>query len=365
MTIILKKPVIAVAGSSGKTTTKEMIHSILNQRWKVYKSKANLNNRQNIREHVKHIKPYHRAVVLEFGMSGPGHLTSSCGIIKPNYAIITMVGTAHIGNFGGSLSNLIRAKSELIRHMQQNGTLFLNADDKNSSSLLINKFRGKIVKIGIENEADYCATHIDYAEDGMTFQVDLDGQPFNFFIPIYGNHNVYNALFAIALCHSLGFGPEEIEAGLRSYHRPTQRLRVYDLKRDIRLIDDTFNANPHSVKAALDVLTAISEDNNIAVLGSMAELGRYSKKGHTIVGEYAATKSNLSYIYTYGQGARQIARAAIAAGFPPDRVIQFEKRAALHQRIKNDLQAGSTILVKGSHTMGMNKTVKFIKSKNT
>lgn len=365
MTIILKKPVIAVAGSSGKTTTKEMIHSILKQRWKVYKSQRNLNNRQNIREHVKHIKPHHRAVVLEFGMSWKGHLTQSCGIIKPNYAIITMVGTAHIGNFGGSLGNLIRAKSELIRHMQSNGTLFINADDKNSRSLRTGKYHGKIVKIGIENEADYRAINIDYTEGGMTFQVALDGQLHDFFIPIYGEHNVYNALFAIALSHTLGFSPKEIDAGLRTYNRPAQRLRVYDLKRDITLIDDTFNANPHSVKAALDVLTTIGEDNNIAVLGSMAELGKYSKKGHVAVGEYAANKGNLSYIYTYGKGARQIAKAAIDAGFPPERIKQFEKRANLHHHLQNDLQPGATILVKGSHTMGMNKTVKYITSKNS
>lgn len=365
MTIVLKRPVVAVAGSSGKTTTKEMIASVLKQRWKIYKSTANRNNRQHIREHIKHIKPYHQAIVLEFGMSAQGHLAQSCKIIKPNMSIITMVGTAHIGNLGGSLSNLIRAKSELIEHMQQTGTLFLNADDRNSKRLRRQNFHGRIVKIGIHNQADYQAKNVTYSQGGMTFQVIINKKTYNFYIPIYGSHNVYNALFAIALTHTLGFKPEVIRAGLRSYHRPSHRLRVYKLKNGIRVIDDTFNANPNSVKAALDVLTSIGNDENIAVLGSMTELGRYSEKGHTAVGKYAAGKNKLSRLYTYGKEAQQISKAAAKAGFPKNRTIHTVKRRTLHRHLKNAFQPGTIILVKGSHSTHMNTTVKFIKSQNT
>lgn len=361
MAVVLRKPVIAVAGSSGKTTTKEMIAAILKQRWKIFKSPANKNNRKNIRGHLKRIKSHHRAIILEFGMSGPGHLTQSCRIIKPNIAVITMVGTAHIGNFGGSLRNLIHAKSEIIKHMQPKGTLILNADDKNSKLLLKKGFAGKIIKVGVYNQADYKADLIIYADHGMTFQVILDGQVHDFFIPIFGVHNVYNALFAIAVSHRLGFSPDEIKTGLKSYQRPPHRLRVYKLKREIRLIDDTFNANPHSVKAALDVLTAISKEKNVAVLGSMGELGRYSSKGHTAVGKYAAGKSNLDRIYTYGKGGRQIARAAIKEGFPKSSIIHSAKRKELHRHLKSELQSGSTVLVKGSHMTGMYKTVKYLR----
>lgn len=361
MTIVLKKPVIAVAGSSGKTTTKEMIAAILKQRWKIFKSPANKNNRQHIRAHLKKIKPYHRAVVLEYGMSGPGHLAQSCRIIRPNMTVITMVGTAHIGNFGGSLDNLIRAKSGIIKHMQQKGTLFLNADDKNSKLLHKKNFPGRIIKIGIDKRADFKAERVAYADHGMTFQVKLDGNAHDFFIPIYGEHNVCNALFAIAVTHKLGFKPGEIKKGLKSYQRPPHRLRIYRLKRNIRLIDDTFNANPHSVKAALDVLTTISEKNNVAVLGSMGELGRYSRKGHTEVGKYAAGKRNLSRIYTFGKGARQIGRAAAKAGYPPNNIVHTVKRKTLHKNLKNDLLPGATVLVKGSHMMGMYKTVRYLR----
>jgi UDP-N-acetylmuramoyl-tripeptide--D-alanyl-D-alanine ligase len=271
-------------------------------------------------------------------MSAKGHLTRSCQIIKPNMAIITMVGTSHIGNFNSSLKNLIRAKSELIGHMQQKGTLFLNTDDLNSRNLIRKNFKGRIIKIGIRNQANYKAANPAYTKGGMKFQVKLDGTNCNFFIPIYGEHNIYNALFAIAVAHTLGFSADQIYKGLISYQRPNSRLKIYSLKNGIRLIDDTFNANPNSVKAALDVLTHISKENNVAVLGSMGELGRYSRKGHAEVGRYAARKTNLNRIYTYGQEARQIARTAAKSGFPLYRIIQTNNRKKLHINLKKDIQ---------------------------
>jgi UDP-N-acetylmuramoyl-tripeptide--D-alanyl-D-alanine ligase len=363
MTVILKRPMIAVAGSSGKTTTKEMIASILSKRWPIFKSPANQNNRRDIRKHVKKIKRHHRAVVLEFGMSARGHLTRSCHIIKPNMAVITMVGTSHIGNVGGSLTNLIRAKSELIKHMQPTGILFLNGDDANSKRLLTGSFRGRIIKVGIDGPADYQASDVAYCSNGMQFTVDLDGQPYSFRIPIYGKHNVYNALFAIAVAHTLGFGPETIRKGLMTYHRPGRRLRISHLRRNIKLIDDTFNANPNSVKAALNVLTAIGKHNNVAVLGTMSELGSYTKIGHAQVGRYAARQSNLDHLFTYGSKARLIAAAALKAGYPRHRITKAVSRDALHRHLIHSIKPGSTILVKGSNSMRMNKTVRFIKSR--
>jgi UDP-N-acetylmuramoyl-tripeptide--D-alanyl-D-alanine ligase len=247
--------------------------------------------------------------------------------------------------------------------MKQSGILFLNSDDKNSKFLLSKNFPGKVVKVGINNAANYRATNVSYTAGGMTFKVKLDGYVHSFFIPIYGKHNVYNALFAIAVANTLGFNSEEIKAGLRLYQKPAHRLRVYKLKNGITLIDDTFNANPNSVNAALNVLTSISKAKNVAILGSMSELGSYTQKGHAMVGRYAVKKANLDYLYTYGGNARQIANTAIKAGFPRYRVIATTQRGILHKSLKRNLQPGTTILVKGSHSMGMNKTAGFIKSR--
>ncbi|MDD3363564.1 MAG: UDP-N-acetylmuramoyl-tripeptide--D-alanyl-D-alanine ligase [Syntrophomonas sp.] len=360
-TLVLRKPVIAVTGSSGKTTTKEMIASVLQRRWKVYKSAENRNNRAHLRHHAKKIRSSHQAIVLEYGMSARGHLRRSCKIIKPNMAVITMIGTAHIGNVGGTVEGLIQAKSELILNMNQTGTLFLNADDENSKRLNTRTFQGIIVKVGINNKADYQALDVRSTQQGMNFGVKLLGTYHEFFIPILGTHNVYNALFAMAVADRLGFSPEQIKEGLENYRRPGRRLRVYHRENSVCLIDDTFNANPNSVKAAIDVLTTISKENNIAVLGSMSELGRYSRRGHKEVGRYLADK-NITYLFTYGTGAKIIGKAAISNGFPSARVIHSISRNTLHKRLKRTINPGSTVLVKGSHNMMMNKTVRFLKS---
>ncbi|MEQ8200694.1 MAG: UDP-N-acetylmuramoyl-tripeptide--D-alanyl-D-alanine ligase [Syntrophomonadaceae bacterium] len=359
-TLILKRPVIAVAGSSGKTTTKEMIASILKRRWRIYKSAKNRTNRDHIRIHRRRIKPSHRAVVLEYSMSYRGHLRRSCQIIQPNMAIVTMVGTAHIGNLGGSLEALIKAKSGIIQHMKPTGTLLLNADDANSQRLDFGRFRGRVIKVGIKKPADYQASRIDYGQRGMNFSVSLAGQTYRFFIPVFGEHNVYNALFAIAAADQLGFRPAQIDKGLRSFRRPPHRLRVYRLKRGVRLLDDTFNANPHSVKAALDVLSRVGKEHRVAVLGNMSELGRYSERGHREVGEYLAGHE-ISQLLTYGKKARQIGTAAVAAGLPVRNVQHSPTRARLHRSLRGAIKHGTTILVKGSHDQHMVRTVRFLR----
>jgi UDP-N-acetylmuramoyl-tripeptide--D-alanyl-D-alanine ligase len=141
-----------------------------------------------------------------------------------------------------------------------------------------------------------------------------------------------------------------------------RRLRIYHPNSDVCLIDDTYNANPNSVKAAIDVLCKIGEENNIAVLGSMSELGRYSRIGHKEVGRYLADK-NIAYLFTYGDGAKLIGQEAVSHGFPSEKVIHTMNRKALHQRLEKAINPGSTVLVKGSHNMMMNKTVTALKNK--
>lgn len=362
-TLVLRRPVIAVTGSSGKTTTKEMIASILRTCWKIYKSAANRNNRQHMMQHAKQIRPYHRAVVLEYGMSYRGNLRRSCKIIQPNMTIITMIGTAHIGNVGGTVKGLIKAKSEIILNMKQTGTLLLNADDENSKSLSKENFNGTIVYAGINNEADYKALDVRFGKQGMFFAVNLAGIYHKFYIPILGEHNVYNALFAIAVADHLGFSPKQIKKGLKNYQKPGGRLRVYNLSKQVRLIDDTFNANPNSVKAAIDVVSKIGKGRNIAVLGSMSELGRYTKRGHKEVGKHLANK-NITYLFTYGKAAKIIGKEAIANGFPSRKIKHSINRETLHKLLRGYINSRSTILVKGSHNMRMNKTVRFLKHIN-
>ncbi|MDQ0255351.1 UDP-N-acetylmuramoyl-tripeptide--D-alanyl-D-alanine ligase [Evansella vedderi] len=308
---------------------------------------------------VKSIRPHHKAVILEMGLgraAGKYHFRH----IKPNFGVITNVGTAHYGKLGNSIKATARKKSAMIKYMNPKGTLLLNNDDENSKLLTKKNFKGKIVTVGIKNKAHYQAKNIQYVNNGMTFQVSLNKKLESFFIPTFGEHNVINALFAIAISRKLGFTPSQIRVGLRRYKAPARRLKVIPLPNNSLLIDDTFNANPQSVKAATDVLMKLGEGKEkIAVLGSMLELGSYTKKGHQEVGRYLA-KKGVNKVFVLGKKASWIKKGAIAAGYPSKNVYSFTYREPLHKTLKKYIKPNSVILVKGSHRMYMKDTSEFI-----
>ncbi|XEC93875.1 UDP-N-acetylmuramoyl-tripeptide--D-alanyl-D-alanine ligase [Paenibacillus tarimensis] len=353
-----KRPVIAVTGSAGKTTTKEMVASILQRKLRIFKSKGNMNLPRFISRQRKKITSKHKALILEYGMFKKGHIRRSCRLIQPNIGVVTMVGTAHIGNFGGSVKRVAGAKSELIRGMRQTGTLFLNADDRNSRYLTTKGFKGRIYKVAIRNKAKYKASRIRYTNNGMSFNVKLGRKQERFRIPIFGKHNVYNALFAIGISRQLGIPLSTIRKGLITYQKPERRLRIYHLKNKVTLVDDSFSANPQATNAAIDALEQIGKKKRIAVLGDMLELGIYTKKGHRIVGAHAA-KKKIHHLLTYGSKSRYTRNAAVRSGLPSSRAKHFTNRGKMHSYLKKIIKRNATILVKGSHKMKMNRTVKF------
>lgn len=355
-----KRPIIAITGSAGKTTTKEMIYSILKRQWKVFKSKENMNYYLATVKHKRRIRPFHQAVVLEYGILKFHDLTFHCRTIQPNIGVITNVGTAHIGNLGGSIMGIARAKSELIKGMNPQGMLFLNRDDINSKLLQKKNYKGKILTIGFQKGADYRAEAIQYGNGGMSFKVKLNRKKHSFFIPIWGKHNVYNALFAIAVAHQLAFSPKVIKDGLQLFKRTKRRLVVSQLGKRVKVIDDTYSANPDAMKASIDVLCKIGTNTKMVCLGSMLEMGTYTVKAHQEVGRYLASKK-VDFIYTFGKDAKHIGIAARNAGFPKERIKHFRQRNRLHQHLLKNIGAGATLLVKGSNGMKMNKTVTFLK----
>lgn len=355
------RPIIAITGSAGKSTTKEMTAAILLTRWHIFKSPWNLNFYTHTRKYAHQVNPSHQALVLEYGMSGPGQIRLHCKAIMPNIGVITNIGTAHIGQFSGDVRKLAAAKSELILFMKQNGLLVINADDKNSSFLLTQKFHGRIVKVGITKQAQYTASSVRYRERGMAFIAHTEKTSFPVTIPIHGVHHVYNALMAIAVADSLGFTVQEIQHGLAHYHKMERRLWVHRTKKGITVIDDTYSANPNAVKASLDVLQHVGKGQKIAVLGTMLGMGSYSLQAHRDVGKYVA-KTNIDLLYTYGKEAKQIGQSAITAGLSKDKVHHFILRQPLHRHLVQRLQKGSTVLVKGSHAMSMKETAEFLVS---
>lgn len=360
--LLVNIPTIAITGSSGKTTTREFIAPILKTKWKILKTQDNKNLPLHTRQTINRFNPSHQAILLELGMGKKGAAEKHCNIIRPNISIITNIGTAHFGNLGNSIKSTAKYKSALITHMKPKGLLLINKDDKNSELLIIKNFKGKLITVGIHSKADYRASNIKYLDNGMSFEVRLDKNKETFFIPTFGFHNVLNALFAIAISYHLKFTPSEIRLGLKNFKTPIKRLNIYDLCNNSLLIDDTVNANPQSVKAAIDVLSKKGNNKRkIVAMGSMLELGDYSIEGHIEVGRYLA-KNNVDNIYTYGEDAVWIQKGAVEAGYSQEKTQHFNTRKELHNALKNSIKPECIILVKGSSSTGMDKTAKYIRN---
>lgn len=351
-------PIIAITGSAGKTTTKAFVGSILSKQWNVFESKDYWNTTEHTKKHKEEINDSHQAVVLEYGMAYPGIITNHCSIIQPNISIVTNIGLAHVGNFDGDVRGVAKAKSELIHGMDQQGLLILNKDDDNSRFLETQQFKGKMLTVGIKRDADYRAYDLQYKDIGMSFKMKLHGQEIELYIPILGEHHVYNALNAVAVADYLGFSPLDIQAGL-NFKKPPRRLTIYNLRDDITVIDDTVHSHPQGVRAAIDVLTNIAKKRKVAIIGQMRELGVLREEEYRKVGEYIYEEGIDEFI-TYGFRTDEMSNAAIEMGMDPSRVHHFINKDALHALLDKLIKPHDTVLVKGASKTNMFETVKYL-----
>lgn len=352
------KPIIAITGSAGKTTTKAFLASILSKKWNVFQSKDYWNTTEHTKQHKELITEAHEAVVLEYGMAYPGVITEHCRIIQPKISVVTNIGLAHVGNFDGDIKGVAHAKSELIHGMDQQGLLVINQDDDNSKLLETKQFKGKIITVGIHKPADYQAYDVRYVEDGMKFKMKLQNEEIELYIPILGEHHVYNALNAIAVADQLGFTPNEIQAGVQ-FKKPPRRLTLYHCRNNITLIDDTVHSHPQGARAAIDVLAAISKKRKIAIIGQMRELGDLREEEYRKLGEYIADKK-IDVLITYGFRTEEIGQAAKNKGFPATHIHHFINKDYLHELLDKLVKSGDTILVKGASKTNMFETIKYL-----
>ncbi|MGG4132138.1 UDP-N-acetylmuramoyl-tripeptide--D-alanyl-D-alanine ligase [Paenibacillus illinoisensis] len=344
----MRKPIIAITGSSGKTTTKEMIASILQTRWRTFKSIENGNDTWFTSQYKKQIKSFHKAVVLEYGMRKKGDIKRHCELIQPKIGVITNVGRAHIGHFQNGLVGIAAAKSELIAGMNSKGVLFLNKDDPHSKRLNLTPFQGKIKTVSTRNKADYRAQHIRYGSTGMTFNVRLDNEVHTFHIPCFGRCNVYNAMFAIGVSHYLGCTVAEIRSGFREMEKPYGRLSITKNHRKMVVINDSFNTKPE-LDSALDVLNhvGLARGRKIAVLGDIQDLGKHAKTIHLAQGRKLGRKK-LDLLYTYGYHSKYLGIGARQSGMSSYQVKHFTKIAELKKTLAMQRKTGDTFLLKGS-----------------
>lgn len=337
---------VAVTGSAGKTTTKEMIGAVLQQRFRTVRTAGNLNNQTGVPLTLFGIQPDTEAAVVEMGMNHAGEIDRIAKAAAPDIGVITNIGTAHI-EYLGSREGILAAKSELLEHIQPGGRVFVNGDD----DLLCRKASEKdLSTFGFDEHNDLRAEDVhERGLEGTDFVVSGRGCRFRIHIPAPGRYMVYAALAASACGLEAGMTPEEIAAGISSYSPVGSRMRV--IKGQFTLLDDTYNANAPAMKAALDVLgTAMGP--KVAILGEMRELGDSSDRLHCEVAAYAASKP-LRLLITVGE--------LYKGNIPHDnRIMWFANQEDLLDKIDGLVQPGDTVLVKASRGMHMENTVQHL-----
>ncbi|KNY24941.1 UDP-N-acetylmuramoyl-tripeptide--D-alanyl-D-alanine ligase [Pseudobacteroides cellulosolvens] len=344
-------PLVGITGSVGKTSTKDMIACVLQQKFNILKTSGNFNNHIGLPLTVMNMERDYEAAVLEMGMSGLGEISYLTKIAKPSIAVITNIGMSHIEKLG-SKQNILKAKMEIMEGLPDDGIVILNGDDS-----LLYGLKGylkyKTVYYGTEDGLDLQAYNIKtMGESGTCFEVTIGNNDYKVHIPVPGTHNVYNALAAIAVGLHMGISIESIIKGIASYSPANMRLNIVGHK-GYKIINDAYNASPQSMESALDVLKDTSEGNRtIAVLGDMLEMGEWAYKAHVGVGKYVASKE-INYLVTVGENGRNIAHGALEAGIPAKRVFSFRKNDEVKEFLKNFVEEGDFILIKGSRGMKM------------
>ncbi len=337
--------VIGLTGSVGKTTTKEMVACVMEQKGETLKTEGNFNNEIGVPKTLFRLQETTKNAVIEMGMDGFGQISVLTKCAKPDSAIITNIGVSHIENLG-SREGILKAKLEMLDGLSKGSSLFLNGDNDMLSTVKNDDYN--IVFFGIENKnCDILAediTEIGLSTEFVAVKGDIRQK---ITIPTVGIHNVYDALSAFAVGLEYGISPENIAKGLGNYVPSGMRQRIREAG-GITVIEDCYNASPDSQKAGLNSLCKIAKGRKIAVLGDMLELGSYSETAHRTVGEYAA-ECEIDMLYTFGKESKYMAEGAKNSGM--DNVFAFTDKTELTNTLLSEIKNGDTFLFKASRGM--------------
>ncbi|HDS1693495.1 UDP-N-acetylmuramoyl-tripeptide--D-alanyl-D-alanine ligase [Pseudomonas putida] len=343
------KPVVAITGSSGKTTVKEMLASILRTRGLVHATRGNLNNDLGAPLTLLEIAPEHSAAVIELGASRIGEIRYTVGLTQPQVVIINNAGTAHVGEFGGP-DKIVEAKGEILEGLGEGGIAILNLDDKAFDIWKARAGTHKVVSFARSNpKADFHASDIGRDARGCpSFTLHGATETVAVQLNVLGEHNVSNALAAAAAAHAVGLSLSGIAAGLGAVQPVKGRTVAQIAPNGVRVIDDSYNANPTSMCAAIDILAGFS-GRTVLVLGDIGELGQWAEEGHRQVGDYARGK--VDALYAVGSNMTHAVKAFGANG------RHFATQAELIDAVSAENASDTTILIKGSRSAAMENVV--------
>lgn len=338
-------PVVALTGTCGKTTTKEMLKHIASKHWQVQASISSKNEPRQSLPYLTGIDDKTQAAIFELGLGNTGNIKHQCMIYQPTIGIITNIGVHHLDGCL-NLEGYIKAKAEIVEGIKEDGTLIINADDANTKKISLKRFKGKIIKFGLQDTADYKASKVEFANTGMKFVLEVADETYNVFVPGYGEHQVYNALAAIAASHEMGLTIRQAIAGLRTFKQMARHLEFTTGLGDSTIIDDTWTNNPTSVEAALKVLDTVGKDKKvILVLGDIKRLGNFEEKYHREIGSMVAVRK-IDTLITIGKRAEKIADQAQKDGTSAE-VHTFKEVAGVLELLKPKLDADTIVLIKG------------------
>ena len=349
-------PVIAITGSVGKTTTKDMVAAVLGEKFNVLKTEGNLNNDIGVPMTLLRLKPEHQIAVLELGMNHAGEIDYLSAIVEPDMILMTNIGDSHIEHFG-SREKILEAKSEIFHYAKAHAPAVINGDDP-----LLNTLPGKLdhpfIRVGSGEGLDYRA--VDLSSDGrsrITCKVEAPDGQFPVEIPALGDHMIYPTLMAAAVGKQFGLTDKEIADGVLHFAPTKMRMNILTRDDDITILNDTYNANPQSMRAAVEVLSNAKGEYKVAVLGDMFELGPLAPALHAGIGEYLA-KAGIDCLVAVGELSKHIYDAAKAAGVPV--CWHCADKAQAKPVLDSVVRPHATILVKASRGMALEELVEYL-----
>lgn len=344
--------VIGITGSVGKSTTKELVAEVLEQRFRTLKNPGNLNNEIGLPVSLLRLSEGHQAAVLEMGFYVPGEIALLCDLALPQVGVVTNIGTVHAER-AGSQEAIARGKAELVESLPPEGTAILNYDDLWVRDMA-NKTRAKVFYYGLDPQADLWADEVEgLGLDGIRFRLHYGSERLHLRVPMIGRHSVHTVLRAAAVGLVEGLSWQEIINGLRLSHTQL-RLVAVRTENGALLLDDTYNASPQSMLAALNLLEEL-DGRKVAVLGDMLELGPYEAQGHEMVGVRAAEV--VDELVTVGDLGSIIAQAAYRSGLPLSSITRLDSTQDAVAYLKPRLGNQDVVLVKGSRGMQMDRIV--------
>ena len=350
-----KIPFIAVTGSVGKTTTRDMVHSTISARYNALKNVGNLNNHFGVPLTLFNLNKEHEAAVIEMGMSNFGEIEYLANMVQPQIGIISNVGYSHV-EYLGSREGIFKAKMEVTANFDSNSLLIINGDDDCLKTLKGKDLVYQLKTFGFEKDNDIYCEDYKMTDDSITFTAVIDGKQEEFFIPTVGEHNIYNAMAAILVGIKLNMTIEEIKEGLKNFQCTKNRLDIIKTN-NITIIDSVYNASIDSMNATLSILGRY-DNRRVAILGDMFEMGEYAEFAHRQVGKFAA--NNMDVMVAIGKDAEYIVKELIETGVNPENLYHFNTKEEAIDRLDNIIKENDVVLVKASRGMHLEKVVEYL-----